>query len=97
VEVPAIVDGRGVHPLGVGGLPDRIMLGVMWPQWLQMERSLAAYLSGDRRYLIQMLMSDHRTRTWEQADQALTALMRMSGNEPMARHYGASNSKRMPP
>jgi alpha-galactosidase len=92
VEVPAIVDGRGVRPLAVGGLPDQIMLGVMWPQWLQMERSLAAYLSGDRRCLMQILMADHPTRTWEQADQALNGLLGMAGNERMLGHYGGRSA-----
>ncbi len=87
VEVPALIDGKGVRPLAVGRLPERIMLGVMWPRWLAMERSLAAYLTGDRRYLMQLMMADHRTRTWEQAEEALDALMRMPGNEAMAHHY----------
>ncbi|HEY64086.1 MAG TPA: alpha-glucosidase/alpha-galactosidase, partial [Caldilineae bacterium] len=88
VEVPALVDGRGIRPLAVGRLPERIMLGVMWPRWLEMERHLAAYLTGDPQYLMQNLLADHRTQTWEQAEEALEAIARMPGNEPMARHYG---------
>ncbi|KPK64995.1 MAG: hypothetical protein AMK73_04275 [Planctomycetes bacterium SM23_32] len=75
VEVPAVIDGRGIRPLCVGRLPELIMLGVMWPRWLQMERTLAAYTTGDRRYLTQALLHDHRTGTWEQAEEALEALM----------------------
>lgn len=90
VEVPAIIDGKGIRPLAVGALPERIMLGVMWPRWLQMERGLAAYLTGDRRYLMQSLLHDHRTRTWEQAEEALEALMAMPHNAQAARHFGSS-------
>jgi alpha-galactosidase len=75
VEVPAMVDGGGIRPLAVGRLPDRIMLGVLWPRWLEMERCLAAYLTGDPRYLMQYLLSDHRTGSWEQAEEALEAVM----------------------
>jgi len=88
VEVPAIIDGKGVRPLSVGRLPERIMLGVIWPRWLQMERTLAAFATGDARYLMQAALHDHRTRTWEQAEQALEALMSMPDNAATARHFG---------
>lgn len=88
VEVPALIDAKGVRPLAVGPLPQRVMLGVMWPRWLQMERTLAAFLSGDRRYLMQAVLHDHRTRTWEQAEAALEAPLRMPGNAGAARHFG---------
>ncbi len=87
VEVPAIIDGKGVRPLAVGWLPETVMLGVMWPRWLQMERALAAYLTGDPGYLMQRLLADHRTKTLEQAEEALEALLRSPGNQRMARRY----------
>lgn len=93
VEVPAMIDGGGIRPLAVGRLPRRVELGVMWPRWLAMERSLAAYLTGDCRYLMQTLMADHRTRTWEQAEEMLDALMRMPENEPMARRFDLSRPR----
>jgi alpha-galactosidase len=87
VEVPALIDGRGVRPMAVDPLPESIMLGVMWPRLLIAERAMAAYLTGDRRYLMQLMLSDHRTRTWEQAEHTLDALMAMPGNEAMSRHF----------
>lgn len=96
VEVPALIDGKGIRPLAVGRLPDRIMLGVMWPRWLRMERTLAAYLTGDRRYLMQSLLHDHRTRTWEQAEEALDALMGMPHNAAAARHFGMARRAETP-
>ena len=89
VEVPALIDGKGIRPLAVGRLPERIMLGVMWPRLLEAERRLAAFLSGDQRDLMQLLLADHRTRTWEQAEEALDALLTMPDNEAMARHFAA--------
>jgi alpha-galactosidase len=93
VEVPALIDGKGVRPLAVDPLPQTIMLGVMWPRLLAAERCLAAYLSRDDRYLLQILMADHRTGSCEQAQEALDALMSMPGNEAMAQYYGRGGSK----
>jgi alpha-galactosidase len=90
VEVPAVVDGKGIRPTLVERLPDRVMLGAIYPQWLAMERRLAAFLSGDTRYLMQLLLAEHRTRSWEHAEETLAAVMAMPGNESMARHFGAA-------
>lgn len=87
VEVPALVDGDGIHPQVTHFLPERIMLGVMWPLWIEMERQLAAYLTGDRRYLMDNLLTNRNTRTWEQAERGLNALLSMPGNEAMAQHF----------
>lgn len=79
VEVPAVVEGRGIRPITVAPLPERVMLGAMWPAWLRMERLLAAYRTGDARYLSQILLADHRTRTLEQADETLEGLLHSTG------------------
>jgi len=94
VEVPAVVDGRGIRPIAVDPLPESIMLGAMWPSWLRMERQLAAYRTGDRRYLMQAVLADHRTRTWEQAEAVLDDLDYGSGAQmptlqPLLSHSGA--------
>jgi alpha-galactosidase len=90
VEVPAMVDGRGIRPTLVGRLPERVMLGAIYPQWLAMERRLAGFRTGDPRFLMQVLLSEQRTRSWEHAEEVLDAMMRMPGNEAMAHHYGAA-------
>jgi alpha-galactosidase len=95
VEVPAIGDGRGIRPMAVNPLPESIMLGAMWPSWLRMERQLAAYRSGDRRYLMQAVLADHRTRTWEQAEAVLDDLRYGSAElmpnlQPRPIHSGVS-------
>ena len=88
VEVPAVVDGTGIRPLLCGSLPQRVMLGAITPQVLAMERRLAGFLTGDPRFLMQVLLAEQRTCSWEQAEETLNAVMRMSGNEAMARHFG---------
>jgi alpha-galactosidase len=93
VEVPALVDGKGIRPTMVGRLPEPIMLGAILPQWLAMERRLAGYRSGDPRYLMQVLLAEQRTLSWEHAEQVLGAVLRMPGNEAMAHHYGLTLPK----
>jgi len=87
VEVPAMVSGSGIQPLQVGPLPERLMLGVMIPRLLVTERALAAFLTGDRRYLYDILLSDHRTRSLQQAEEVLQAVFDMPGNEDLAEHF----------
>lgn len=88
VEVPAIVDGKGIRPTIVGSLPERVMLGAICPQWLAMERRLAGFKAGDPRFLMQVLLSEQRTRSWDHAETVLDAMMEMPGNEALARHFG---------
>ena len=48
VEVPAIVNQKGIQPLRVGSLPPKIMLERILPDWLDMERELLAFKTGDQ-------------------------------------------------
>ncbi len=88
VEVPAIVDRSGIHPLMMGKLPAKVYLGAVAPQILLMERRLAAFRSRDPALIMQVLLSEQRTRSWEHAEEVVEALMRMPGNERMAEHFG---------
>jgi alpha-galactosidase len=88
VEVPGVADGSGIRPVRVNPLPERVMLGAIYPQWLAMERRLAGFRSGDSRYLMQVLLAEQRTPSWEHAEETLTAIAAMPGNEAMACHFG---------
>lgn len=90
VEVPAVADGKGIRPHIVGSLPEAVMLGAIYPQWLAMERRLAGFRTGDPRFLMQVMLADNRTRTREQAEETLAAMLAMPGNEAMATHFAAS-------
>lgn len=87
VEVPAIVDGGGIRPIVVDPLPESIMLGAMWPAWLRMERLLAAYRTGDARYLSQIVLADHRTGDLEQSVETVDDLLASPGyaDHPLGR------------
>jgi alpha-galactosidase len=57
VEVPGIIDGRGVHGVAVGSLPEGIA-GILAARVRQQELTVDAALSGDRALALQALLAD---------------------------------------
>jgi alpha-galactosidase len=84
VEVPAVVNKKGIQPLRVESLPAKVMLERIYPTWLSMERTLEAFHSGDKSMLLYGILESHQTRSYEQAMELLEALMAMPKTEPMA-------------
>ncbi len=87
VEVPAEVDSKGVHRIPVEGLPKRIMKYVIYPRMLRMEWALEAFLEGGRDLLFDWLIVDPRTKSSEQVEKTIDAILSLPGNEEMARHF----------
>lgn len=87
VEVPVIASGRGIQPIHMGSLPKRLMLHVMMPRMLRMEQILQAFLEGDRKSLLLMLMEDHRTRALENAESVINEILAKPWNTEAAKHY----------
>lgn len=87
VEVPAMIDQKGIQPLQVGALPPKIMLEHILPEWLQMERDLLAFKTGDRSMLLWNVLDSHQTRSYDQAVAVLDDLLAMEGYEELADHY----------
>ncbi|MFH1568491.1 MAG: alpha-glucosidase/alpha-galactosidase [Gemmatimonadota bacterium] len=93
VEVPALVNRKGIQPLRVEPLPRKVMLECILPDWLHMERTLEAPQSGDLSMMLFSVLDSHQTRSYEQAAGVLEALLHMEPNPPMAhlqdinRHY----------
>ena len=84
VEVPAIVNRKGIQPLRVDPLPNKVMLECLYPDWLRMERTLEALLTGDMSMMLFGILDTHQTRSYDQATEALDALLHIEPNEPMA-------------
>ena len=57
VEVPGLVDGRGVHGIAVGPLPEGIA-GILAARVRQQELTVDAALTGDRKLAMQALLAD---------------------------------------
>jgi alpha-galactosidase len=94
VELRAIVSGRGAQPIHVGAMPRRVMLHVILPQILEMERTLESYVARDRNMLLSRLLWDHRTRSVEQAEAMIDDLLSQPRNLDMAGHFGGIVSGR---
>jgi alpha-galactosidase len=69
VEVPALCSARGIQPYHVGRLPDLVMVNVILPRLLEAERWIHLALRPDARMLMAIILEDHRTKSYEQAEQ----------------------------
>ncbi|MEP7199147.1 MAG: alpha-glucosidase/alpha-galactosidase, partial [Chloroflexota bacterium] len=77
VEVPAIVNQKGIQPIRVGSLPPKIMLEQILPDWLETERQLLAFKTGDRSILLYDVLNHHQTKSYDAAVAVLDELMNM--------------------
>ena len=87
VEVPAIINDKGIQPPNVGRLPKKIMLEQLLPTILRMEQGLEACRTGDRSMLLWSTLENGQTKTYEQAYEALEDLLSRAGNEDLASHF----------
>ena len=84
VEVPALVNRKGIQPLRVEPLPHKVMLECIYPDWLRMEQTLEALLSGDLSMMLFGILDNHQTRSYEQAAEVMDTLLDMEATPPMA-------------
>jgi alpha-galactosidase len=87
VEVPAIVNKKGIQPIRVEPLPAKIMVEQILPEWLDMERELLALESGDRAMLLWNVLQSPQTRSLQQAVQVFDELMAMPGHEEINERF----------
>lgn len=87
VEIPALVSGRGIQGVKADKLPTRLLNGVLLPRMIAMENILHAFLNGDRKALVLMLMDDHRTRSFQQAKELIDTLLAQPWNATANEHY----------
>lgn len=86
-ESQAIIDATGVHQIKPTPIPRKIMLEQIYPYWLDMERQLEAYKSGDRSMLLYNILNSHQTRSYEQAVGVLQAIMADADHADLADRY----------
>ena len=87
VEIPARVEGGGVHRITGKRLPERIMKYVIYPRMMRMEWALEAFLEGGRDLLFEWLITDPRTKSPQHVDEVINALLSIPENREMARHF----------
>ncbi len=68
VEIPAKVDKDGIHPEEISpSLPPRIVKWYLYPRMMRMEWALEAFEKKDPDLIVEILLRDPRTRSYEQA------------------------------
>ena len=87
VEIPVVVNARGIHSVHVGQLPNRLTEYVIMPRMKRMEKILQAFMEGDRKSLVLMVMEDPRTKTFQQASRLVEELLAQPWNSEAANHY----------
>ncbi|MEM7034358.1 MAG: alpha-glucosidase/alpha-galactosidase [Chloroflexota bacterium] len=87
VELPAVINQKGIQTMHVGSLPKKIMLEQILPEWLDMERNIEAFKTGDRSMLLWDLLESHETQSYDQAVETLNKWLDMEGEEALKAHY----------
>jgi alpha-galactosidase len=87
VETHVKVDGRGIHPVQGKAIPDKLYKYSILPRIMKMEWALEANLKGGRDSLFQWLIVDVRTKSMKQVEDVIDAILKLPGNEEMAKHF----------
>ncbi|MER3405453.1 MAG: hypothetical protein C4289_10120 [Chloroflexota bacterium] len=96
VEGKALVDGAGIRLLHVGRLPAKLMHMVLLPRILKMEKELLAFVTGDRDVLVSCVLEDHRTRSLEQAEAVVDAMLALPWNANLAQRFSRPRRRSLP-
>ena len=88
VEVLAVVNKMGVQGIQVGKLPKNLLLQVLWPRILQMEREIELALSSNKQLFLRMVLDDPRTKNLEQAEAYVKDFISLPINSEMAKNMG---------
>lgn len=87
VEIEALVDKHGVHPIHNDGLPKPIMAHLLRDRIAPVETELAAFESGSRELLTDLVMMDPWTRSREQAEKLISDIFALPCNADMKEYY----------
>jgi len=87
VEVPALVDGKGVRGLEVSSLPRPVLAYALRDRVAPVEVELEAYESGSRELLVELVTIDPWTRSRGQAEQLVERILKLPYHEEMRKHY----------
>ena len=87
VEVPAIINQKGVQPYVAGSIPPKVMLYQIMPDWLRVERAIHAYKTGDRTMLLWNVLDNHQTQSYDQATAAMNDILASKDNKSMDEYF----------
>ncbi len=88
VEVPVIVDEKGIKPDFTGyEFDSRIFNMYILPRMMRMEWAIEAFITGNRNILEEVLIRDIRTRSVKQAKEVIDEILALPFNKEMKAHY----------
>ena len=87
VEIAARVDKHGIHPIHNDGLPKPIMAHLLRDRIAPVEMELAAFETGSKELLIDLVMMDPWTRSRTQAEDFLEDILSLPCNADMKEYY----------
>jgi len=87
VEISALVSARGVQGIGTKGLPKPILAHILRDRVAPVEMELAAYESGSRDLLIQLVLMDKWTESREHADALVNDIFALPYHKELREHY----------
>lgn len=87
VEIKAIVNKSGVHPIHNDGLPKPIMAHLMRDRIASVEMEIAAFENHSLEQLIDLVMMDPWTKTRAQAEKLVNDILNLPCNADMKEYY----------
>jgi len=87
IEAPAVVSRKGIRPRRTSPLPAPVLAWTLRDRVAPVETELLAYDRGSRDLLVQLVCMDPWTRTREQAQALVDAILAQPWNGFMRRHY----------
>ena len=87
VEIKAVIDKEGVHPIPNNGLPKPIEAMMLRDRIAPVEMELAAFETHEKKYLLELIMMDPWTRSRPQAEKLLDDILALPWNVEMKEYY----------
>ena len=87
VEVHALCNGDGVHPIQTSPLPKSIIAHTLRDRVAPVEMELAAYESGDINLLRELVLMDKWATSMEQVSAFIDEILELPYHEEMRKHY----------
>ena len=94
VEVMALCNKTGVHPIHNSGLPRAVLGHLLADRVGPVEVELEAYEKRDEALLVDLVMMDHQTKSREQAQTLVDRVLNLPWNEAMREYYRGQGAKR---
>jgi len=87
VEIPALVSKRGIQGIKTNGLPKALIANALHSRVSSVEMELAAFETGDRDLLLNLIMMDPFTTSMQVAEHFLDSILALPFHEELRNHY----------